>query len=188
MGYALANEFSKRGAFVELVSGPVNIKVNSKNINITKVTSAAEMYNACTTVFAKVNIAIMAAAVADYTPENTQKQKIKKQSGELTIKLKKTKDILNDLGNNKRTDQYLVGFALETENEIENAKAKLKNKKLDLIVLNSLQDKGAGFGHATNKITLLDKKGSIEKFKLKSKSEVAKDIADKISKAYKMKN
>jgi len=188
MGYALANEFSKRGAIVELVSGPVNLKIDSKNVNITNVTSAAEMYNACLSAFSHVNIAIMSAAVADYTPERQQKQKIKKQAGSLTIKLQKTKDILKELGNNKRKDQYLVGFALETENEFENAKAKLKNKKLDLIVLNSLQDKGAGFGYSTNKISLLDNKGDIDQFELKSKSEVAKDIADKISSTYKMKN
>ncbi|MCD4683442.1 MAG: bifunctional phosphopantothenoylcysteine decarboxylase/phosphopantothenate--cysteine ligase CoaBC [Bacteroidales bacterium] len=188
MGYALANEFSKRGAIVELVSGPVNLKIDSENVNITNVTSAAEMYNACLSAFSQVNIAIMSAAVADYTPERQQKQKIKKQAGSLTIKLQKTKDILKELGNNKRKDQYLVGFALETENEFENAKAKLKNKKLDLIVLNSLQDKGAGFGYSTNKITLLDNKGDIDQFELKSKSEVAKDIADKISSTYKMKN
>ena len=188
MGYALANEFSKRGAIVELVSGPVNLKIDSENVNITNVTSAAEMYSACLSAFSKVNIAIMSAAVADYTPERQQKQKIKKQAGNLTIKLQKTKDILKELGNNKRKDQYLVGFALETENEFENAKAKLKNKKLDLIVLNSLQDKGAGFGYSTNKITLLDNKGDIDQFELKSKSEVAKDIADKISSTYKMKN
>ncbi len=188
MGYALANEFSKRGAIVELVSGPVSLKIDSENVNITNVTSAAEMYNACLSAFSQVNIAIMSAAVADYTPERQQKQKIKKQAGSLTIKLQKTKDILKELGNDKRKDQYLVGFALETENELENAKAKLKNKKIDLIVLNSLQDKGAGFGLTTNKISLLDNKGGIDQFELKSKSEVAKDIADKISSTYKMKN
>jgi len=180
MGYALANEFANRGAKVELISGPVSIEINHININLTKVTSANEMYNACISVFPKTDIAIMAAAVADYTPVMPEKKKIKKKMSELSIKLKRTQDILAELGKQKKQGQILVGFALETDNELDNAQKKLKNKNLDIIVLNSLKDKGAGFGYTTNKVTISDKQGNINRYGLKSKPEVAKDIADKI--------
>lgn len=188
MGYAMAEEFSERGANVELVSGPVSINTELKNVNITHVTSANEMFRACTSAFPSANIAIMSAAVADYTPEFPEKQKIKKQDDNLTISLKKTKDILKELGRIKQKRQILIGFALETDNEIKNAKAKLKNKNLDLIVLNSLRDEGAGFGHDTNKVTFIDNTNKVENLDLKLKSEVAEDIADKISSLYHKKN
>ena len=180
MGYALANEFANRGAKVELISSPVSIEIHHSNINLTKVTSANEMYNACISVFPKTDITIMAAAVADYTPVMPEKKKIKKKMLELSVKLKPTQDILAELGKQKKQAQILVGFALETDNELDNAQKKLKNKNLDIIVLNSLKDKGAGFGYTTNKVTISDKQGNINRYELKSKPEVAKDIADKI--------
>lgn len=181
MGYALAEEFARRGAFVTLISGPVSIQSNHQNISVTNVVSSAEMHKACLNAFPESRIAIMSAAVADYTPVKTHKQKVKKHSEpEWEIRLEKTKDILKDMGNRKKTGQILVGFALETENELENALHKLENKNLDLIVLNSLMDKGAGFGGTTNKVTFIDKNKKTENFSLKSKTEVAADIANKV--------
>ena len=181
MGYALAEEFARRGALVTLISGPVSIQSNHSNISVTNVVSAAEMHKACINAFPESQIAIMSAAVADYTPAKTHKQKVKKHSqADWEISLKKTKDILKDMGNSKKSGQILVGFALETENELDNAFYKLENKNLDLIVLNSLMDKGAGFGGTTNKVTFIDKNKKIENFNLKSKTEVAADIANKI--------
>ncbi len=181
MGYALAEEFARRGAFVTLISGPVSIRSNHQNISVTNVVSAAEMHNACLNAFPESRIAIMSAAVADYTPTKIHKQKVKKHSeADWEISFKKTKDILRDMGGRKKTGQILVGFALETDNELENALHKLKNKNLDLIVLNSLIDKGAGFGGTTNKVTFIDKNKKIENFSLKSKTEVAADIANKV--------
>ncbi|MBN2174924.1 MAG: bifunctional phosphopantothenoylcysteine decarboxylase/phosphopantothenate--cysteine ligase CoaBC [Bacteroidales bacterium] len=180
MGYALAEEFADRGANVDLVSGPVSIHMINQRVSLTNVISAQEMYDEVTGRFEKSDITIMAAAVADYTPEGTGKEKIKKKEKGLTLKLIPTKDILKKLGQSKRKNQLLVGFALETENELENARTKLKNKNLDLIVLNSLKDKGAGFSHDTNKITILDSSGKLESFGLKSKREVARDIVNKI--------
>ncbi len=181
MGFALANEFADRGAHVELVSGPVSLQINHPNIQLTKVNSAAEMYNECSKKFDTCHIAVMAAAVADYTPEHKKSNKIKKQDATVTLRLKKTTDILKELGKRKKDNQILAGFALETDNEFQNARSKLENKNLDLIVLNSLKDEGAGFGYATNKISILTKNGEITEFGVKLKSEVAKDIADKIS-------
>ncbi len=181
MGYDIAEEFAQRGATVHLVSGPVSIQTNHPNITITSVISADEMYKACTNKFIQCNIAIMSAAVADFTPKTTLKHKVKKHSGsDWDISFKKTKDILKKLGEVKTSGQVLVGFALETDNELDNAFNKLKNKNLDLIVLNSLKDEGAGFGGTTNKVTLIDKDRKIEKFMLKSKKEVAFDIANKV--------
>lgn len=180
MGYALAKEMANRGAQITLVSGPVNIKLDHPNIKLIKVSSAEEMFNECTSRFEQTDITILAAAVADYTPDFKATEKIKKKTDELQLTLKPTKDILASLGNIKKKDQILVGFALETQNEFENAKQKLRNKNLDLIVLNSLKDKGAGFGTDTNKVSILNRSGKIEKFTLKSKSEVAKDIANSI--------
>ena len=180
MGYALAEEFANRGALVTLVSGPVNISTEHPDIKTKNVISAGEMYQECSSVFPDTDIAILAAAVADYTPEIKASEKIKKKSDTLELTLKPTKDILASLGKSKSEKQLLVGFALETQNEIENAKQKLRNKNLDLIVLNSLKDKGAGFGTDTNKISIIDRSGNIIEFDLKSKKEVAGDIADKI--------
>jgi len=181
MGYAIAREFAARGASVELVSGPVNIKLEHGNAHITKVTSAEEMKKACLSYFNTADITVMAAAVADYTPANVAGEKIKKKDGALSIELKPTTDILAELGRRKNDNQILVGFALETENETENALSKLHKKNLDLIVLNSLKDEGAGFGFDTNRIKLIDKNENVTEFDLKSKKEVAKDIVDNIS-------
>lgn len=180
MGYAIADELANRGAEVTLVSGPVSIQTKSKKIKLLLVTSAEEMHTTCLAHSASYNIAVMAAAVADYTPTVVADQKIKKKEGELTITLKKTKDILGSLGKAKKEGQLLVGFALETENEKLNAQKKLDEKKADLIILNSLKDNGAGFGHDTNKVTLFFKSGQEKQIELKSKSALARDIVDAI--------
>jgi len=180
MGYELAKELTARGAEVTLVSGPVNITLNRNDIQVINVTNAEEMKEACFLLFPLVDIAIMAAAVADYTPKDVATEKIKKKGASLAIVLKPTTDILAELGKRKLDNQILVGFALETENETENAISKLHKKNLDLIVLNSLKDKDAGFGYDTNKITLIDRKGDMLKFDLKSKKEASNDILDKI--------
>lgn len=180
MGVALAMELANRGAIVELVTGPGVQAPTHTGIKVTPVHTAAEMYEVSVSLFPDKDMAIMAAAVADYTPQKVAGEKIKKQEGELDIRLVKTKDILKQLGQLKKADQVLVGFALETNNERSNALAKLESKKADLIVLNSLQDSGAGFGFDTNKITLFDKSGSEKTYPMKSKKEVASDIIDAI--------
>lgn len=181
MGFALALEFAERGANVELVSGPVSLLADHPRIHLTKVTAAAEMHRECLRLFGACNVAVMAAAIADFTPEHAESGKIKKQSDTMTLQLKRTTDVLNELGKKKKENQILAGFALETDNEIENARLKLKNKNLDLIVLNSLKDEGAGFGFDTNKISILTKNGEITQFGVKLKREAARDIADKIN-------
>jgi len=183
MGFDIANEAAKRGADVVLITGPTSLKATNDSIQVVKVLSAKEMYQACHEVFPSADIVIGAAAVADYRPKVVADQKIKKNDEEFTIVLEKNPDILASLGAIK-TNQFLVGFALETENEIEYAKSKLKKKNLDLIVLNSLNDKGAGFGKPTNKVTFIDKDFTIFPQKLKSKEAVAKDIIDQIVKSY----
>jgi phosphopantothenoylcysteine decarboxylase/phosphopantothenate--cysteine ligase len=175
MGYALAEELANQGAKVILVSGPVSIQTQNPSIEVIKVESAAEMYDACHQYFYKCNIAILSAAVADYTVAHPAQTKIKKKEATLVLELVKTKDILKSLGAIKEK-QILVGFALETNDEIFHAQEKLTKKNLDFIVLNSLQDAGAGFQHETNKISILDKNNKITKFELKSKQEVAQDI------------
>ncbi|RXK62815.1 bifunctional phosphopantothenoylcysteine decarboxylase/phosphopantothenate--cysteine ligase CoaBC [Lacibacter luteus] len=180
MGVALAEELAKRGARVELVLGPSSQIVKSSGINVTKVTSAEEMFNACASLFPSCQIAIMSAAVADYTPVTIEKEKIKKSDTDLQVELKRTKDILAYLGSIKNKEQLLVGFALETQNEKEYALNKLESKNADMIVLNSLNDQGAGFGKDTNKITIFDKNKQEYAFSVKSKTEVAKDIVDTI--------
>lgn len=180
MGVAIANSLAERGAEVELILGPSNQKVEHPKIKVIKVESAAEMYQASLKHFPNCDGAILAAAVADYRPQNIESQKIKKSGNTLELTLEKTEDIAANLGKQKRKDQFLVGFALETTNEIENAKSKLKRKNFDFIVLNSLQDKGAGFGHDTNKITILHKDGNTQSFELKSKKAVAKDIVEQV--------
>lgn len=181
MGYAIAEELANRGAKVILVSGPTNQVSKHKNINVTKVTSAQQMFEACTTNFKNADVGIMAAAVADYTIAVTAKEKIKKDDETLTLELKKTKDIAKELGAMKTKDQILVGFALETNNEEENAKGKLERKNLDFIVLNSMNDKGAGFQSDTNKITIITRNNETKPFVLKNKNEVARDIVDELS-------
>ena len=175
MGYALAETAADMGAKVILISGPSNLVTRNKTIDLIKVVSAEEMYQETLKHYAATDIVICAAAVADYRPKTLAKQKIKKNEAELSLELVKNKDILLALGKAK-VNQFLVGFALETENEVENAKRKLRNKNLDAIVLNSLNDDGAGFRTPTNKIQFIDKNLSIKTFDLKTKAEVAKDI------------
>lgn len=184
MGYALAEECAERGAEVELVSGPVSINLNRANIHITKVESAAQMYAAAVNAFPKTDIAILCAAVADFTPRETKDVKIKREKGDMAIQLVPTKDIAAELGRMKKESQFIVGFALETNDETNNAINKLKAKKLDFIVLNSLNDTGAGFSVDTNKITIISDTSKYE-YPLKPKREVAKDIIDKICELYK---
>jgi phosphopantothenoylcysteine decarboxylase/phosphopantothenate--cysteine ligase len=184
MGIAIAKELHKRGAEVTLVTGPVHAAVSIHGITTITVETAQEMYAVCYNEFDHADIAVMAAAVADYTPVNPVKEKIKKTSDTLVLELKKTNDILKSLGRKKTPGQVLVGFALETGNEKNNALKKLEEKKADIIVLNSLRDTGAGFGHDTNKITLFDKSGKEFQFDQKSKTEVAKDIVDTLIRLY----
>ena len=183
MGYALAEECAARGAEVTLVSGPVQIKAKHPNIKTISVESAGEMFEAASGEFDSANITILCAAVADFRPETQADEKIKREKDDLVIRLKPTQDIAANLGARKRDDQILVGFALETNNEAENAQGKLKRKNLDFIVLNSLKDANACFGYDTNKITIIEKNGKTQAFELKSKTEVAKDIIDKVCKA-----
>lgn len=180
MGYAIAEELADRGAEVTLVSGPVQVRTNNSSIEIIKTASAEEMHFACTSRNG-FDITVMAAAVADYTPVETKEQKIKKTDDVVNISFKKTKDILTELGAQKKEGQILVGFALETEHEEKNALKKLNEKKADLIVMNSLQEEGAGFGMDTNSVTLFYKNGNIQKTGMKSKKLIAKDIVDAIS-------
>ena len=184
MGIAIAKELHNRGAEVMLVLGPSVLGFSENGIKITRVNTAAEMHKACIKYFTKSDIIVMAAAVADYTPSETAPNKIKKTNNTLDLKLKKTKDILKELGAKKNKNQILVGFALETENERKNAKKKLKEKNADMIVLNSLNDRGAGFGTDTNKITIFNKNGKDISFDLMEKKDVAKNIVDTIIHLY----
>ena len=179
MGFDLAKEAAKRGAEVTLISGPSSQKTDDKNIKVYRVTSAQEMFDEVFKHYENTDIAIMSAAVADYTPKVKATEKIKKNEQELTIELIKNKDILRTMGE-KKTHQFLVGFALETQNEEENAKGKLVKKNLDMIVLNSLRDEGAGFANATNKIKIFTPTEE-QSFTLKSKEEVARDILNFIA-------
>ena len=179
MGFDIANSAANLGASVTLVSGPTHCKLSNPLIHLIEVVSAEEMYNACHELYEDVDVMIAAAAVADYRPKHVAEQKIKKAADSFVIELEKTKDILASLGSQKK-NQFLIGFALETENEIENAKLKIQKKNLDLIVLNSLQDEGAGFGKETNKVTFIDNSFRIEAMELKSKQAVADDILKKV--------
>ncbi len=180
MGIALADAAASLGAEVFLVLGPVNISPENKRIKIFNITTAAEMARQCIKLFPHCDIAILAAAVADFTPEITSPEKIKKSGEPITLRLVPTIDIAAELGKMKKPGQFTAGFALETENETQNAFLKLYSKNLDLIVLNSLRDKGAGFGWDTNKITIIDRNNNIHKFELKSKKDAAFDILNKI--------
>nr|WP_297788151.1 bifunctional phosphopantothenoylcysteine decarboxylase/phosphopantothenate--cysteine ligase CoaBC [uncultured Allomuricauda sp.] len=179
MGFELAKKAADLGASVILVSGPTHLNIEHYNIQLIRVTSAQDMYEACHEHYSNTDIAICAAAVADYRPKTIASEKLKKQEGDMKIELERTPDILMSLGEAKK-NQFLVGFALETQNELENAKGKLQRKHLDGIVLNSLKDDGAGFGGSTNKITFIDKNSEIKTFDLKTKSEVASDIWEEI--------
>lgn len=180
MGYALAEACADHGADVILVSGPVSISIDHPKIKVINVQQTAEMFNKCHEYFPGASITILSAAVSDYSPEQKIEKKIKRKNEDLLIQLKPTEDIAASLGKVKRPDQLLAGFALETDNEEANAFSKLKRKNFDLIVLNSLRDKGAGFQTDTNKISIIDKNNNIDKFELKSKREVARDIIEKI--------
>ncbi len=176
MGYAIARAFSNAGADVTLISGPTDLHVQDDSIKVVKVESAQEMLDETRAYFMESDLVIYAAAVADYTPKHISNQKIKKQGSEMQLELTKTIDIAATLGKEKKSDQLMIGFALETENEMEYAIAKLERKNLDYIILNSLNDPGAGFAHDTNKITVIDKNKEAIRFPLKSKDEVAQDI------------
>lgn len=180
MGYAIAEELAQQGATVHLVSGPTSLHTIHPAIHVKKVMSAEEMYQACQEIFPKTDISVLAAAVADYKPLIRADQKIKKKDETLSLELTKTHDIAATLGKQKVNGQLIVGFALETENEKANAQSKLESKNFDLIVLNSLNDEGAGFGHDTNKITILDRHQKATSYELKSKKELAKDIVQAI--------
>ncbi|MGE0771658.1 MAG: bifunctional phosphopantothenoylcysteine decarboxylase/phosphopantothenate--cysteine ligase CoaBC [Cyclobacteriaceae bacterium] len=179
MGYAIAEELANHGAEVTLVSGPSALAASDR-VKTKKVTSADQMYEACRGLFHEMDIAVLSAAVADYKPSTVATQKIKKKDTALSIELSKTTDIAAELGRTKHNGQIVVGFALETENEVENARKKIAEKNFDLIVLNSLNESGAGFGHDTNKVQLISRSGEIQQFSLKSKKEVAKDIVNAI--------
>jgi len=181
MGFEIAKAAANLGAEVILISGPTAQTVSHSLIKVLSVVSAEEMYNTVHQYYNNIDIAILSAAVADFKPKQVAFQKIKKNDNTLTLELEKTKDILASLGAIKK-QQFLVGFALETNNELENAKAKLKAKNLNLIVLNSLNDKGAGFKTETNKVTFIDNYENVNEFQLKSKAEVAKDLLNEIIK------
>ncbi|SHG24920.1 bifunctional phosphopantothenoylcysteine decarboxylase/phosphopantothenate--cysteine ligase CoaBC [Flagellimonas flava] len=180
MGFELAKKAADLGANVILVSGPTSLDISHGSVQLVRITSAQEMYDVCQEHYPDTDVAILAAAVADYRPKHVAKEKIKKKEGDLQIELERNPDILYSLGKEKK-NQFLVGFALETENELENAKGKLQRKNLDAIVLNSLKDEGAGFGGNTNKITFIDKNSGIKTFALKTKAEVASDIWEEIT-------
>lgn len=181
MGIAIAKELYNRGADVTLVLGPSSQQISDNGIKVKRVKSAEDMYNACIEIFSETDITVMSAAVADYTPVSVNAEKIKKKSDSWGLEFKKTKDILKSLGKQKKNKQFLVGFALETNNEKEYALNKLHSKNADMIVMNSLRDEGAGFGCDTNKITIFDRAGHEYNFETKSKSAVAKDIVDTIT-------
>lgn len=183
MGYDIAECAAGLGAEVVLVSGPTHLKARNSHISVVNVVSAQQMYDACHQYYEAVDVAIAAAAVADYRPKAVADQKIKKDDADFSITLEKTKDILASMGAAKQ-NQFLIGFALETENEIENAKLKVRKKNLNLIVLNSLNDAGAGFGKPTNKITFIDADFVVTPMDLKPKEEVARDIINKVIQHY----
>ena len=178
MGIEIAYALAERGAEVHILAGPIQKNLTLPDVEVTHVNTALEMYEAAISQFGQMDVAILTAAVADYTPAEVAKEKIKKSESDMSIKLVKTKDIAAALGEKKQKHQMLIGFALETENEVENAKSKLQRKNLDAIVLNSLRDSEAGFGYNTNKITILNQKGETFLFETKTKKEVAKDIVD----------
>jgi len=181
MGIEIAKSFAERGARVHLVLGPSALSVENQNIEVKKVTTADEMYKSCLTLFSFADIAVLSAAVADFRPSKTSEKKIKKEQSPAELKLEPTRDILAELGKLKKKNQFLVGFALETDEEETNALQKLRNKNLDLIVLNSLNEPGAGFGLTTNKVSLFFKDGNNIELPLKPKTEIAEDIVNQIA-------
>jgi phosphopantothenoylcysteine decarboxylase/phosphopantothenate--cysteine ligase len=183
MGVALARELRNRGASVKLVLGPTLLPHDLSGLDVVRVSTAEEMYEACVACYGDMDIAVMSAAVADFTPINVAGEKIKKKPEGLTLEFRRTRDILQTLGSRKKEGQFLVGFALETDHGRAYATGKLQSKNADLIVLNSLEDSGAGFGHDTNKVTLFDRNGGEFGFSVRSKAEVARDIVDVIVKS-----
>ncbi len=184
MGVAIAEEFALRGGEVTLICGPGVLKPTAKNITCIDVESASDMYRACMNIFPDARITIMAAAVADYTPEKVSGNKIKKSGDDLQLKLKATRDIISEMGSLKTPEQVLIGFALETDNELKNASGKLHSKNLDFIILNSINDPGAGFNSDTNKITIIGKNMDPIPYNLKPKRAVARDIVEFIITKY----
>jgi len=182
MGYAIAEELASQGAEVVLVSGPTNLQISNSRIKKNEIQTAKEMFDVCISEFESCDAAIMSAAVADFKPSEHFDKKVKRGNGDLKINLEPNKDIAAELGKIKTESQVLVGFALETDNEVENAKKKINNKNLNFIVLNSLKDQGAGFGYDTNKISIIDNKGEKLNFNLKSKAEVAVDVVNELIK------
>jgi phosphopantothenoylcysteine decarboxylase/phosphopantothenate--cysteine ligase len=180
MGIAIADAAAEYGADVELVLGPVGVRPQSTSVRVINVITAELMAEECINRFPDCDIAILSAAVSDFSPEVFQEKKIKKDGKSMILRLKQNKDIALALGKVKKPSQILVGFALETDNEVQNAMDKLAGKNLDVIVLNSLNENGAGFGFDTNRITIIDKYNNIDKFELKSKDDAAKDILNKI--------
>lgn len=180
MGFAIAEVLASEGAKVDLVSGPTQQQATNPAIRVRRVTSAEDMFNECSALFNSADITVLAAAVADYRPKTVAGQKMKKNGESLSLDLTRTIDIAASLGKLKQSNQMIVGFALETEDETQNAIKKLENKNFDLIVLNSLNDKGAGFGFDTNKVTIINRKQELKEFVLKDKTEVARDIVNAI--------
>lgn len=183
MGYAIAEAFAEAGASVVLVSGPVSENLLHERVELVPVHSAQEMYEACLNVVDRVDVAVFNAAVADYTPADPSGKKVKRQSGVWNLQLKPTPDIAFEMGNRKKKGQVFVGFALESERGTDEARKKLERKNLDLIVLNSLQDAGAGFGTETNKVTMIDRRGGTEEYELKPKRQVAADLVNRVIKS-----
>jgi phosphopantothenoylcysteine decarboxylase/phosphopantothenate--cysteine ligase len=182
MGIAIAEAFAAEGASVSLVIGPVALETHAAGIQVTRVTSASEMFEACSVLMEDIEVAVFNAAVSDYTPVQTAGKKVKRGEGDWTLHLEPTRDIAAEMGRRKKDGQVLVGFALETDHEEENALSKLKKKNLDLVVLNSMRDEGAGFGTDTNRVTMIDRSGNLEKFELKPKSQVASDLVRRVIK------
>jgi phosphopantothenoylcysteine decarboxylase/phosphopantothenate--cysteine ligase len=182
MGFAIAEACAAAGAKVFLVSGPVSLQTRAEGIELEQVTTAAEMYEACVKLLDSIDVAVFNAAVSDYTPVENFSSKVKRASETWTIELKPTRDIAGELGRRKKDGQVFVGFALETDKEVENAREKMQKKNLDLMVLNSLREEGAGFGTDTNKVTMIDRKGGMENYELKPKSEVADDLVERLVK------
>ena len=185
MGVALAETAAAMGAKVNLILGPGSVQPSQPGIDVTNVISANEMYEESMKNFPNSDCAIMAAAVSDFEPEKANDQKVKRGKEDLVIRLKPTRDISRSLGKIKKRGQLLIGFALETQNEVENARKKMAKKNFDFIVLNSLGDPGAGFGYDTNKISIIYKDNNIQQFELKSKTDVARDILDKVEEYFK---
>jgi phosphopantothenoylcysteine decarboxylase / phosphopantothenate---cysteine ligase len=182
MGFAIAEAFAAEGAKVHLVTGPVSLEVRSSGIEVSRVTSAADMFARCEEVIDQVDIAVFNAAVSDFTPIRASEMKVKRGSGEWTLQLKPTRDIAAEMGRRKRAGQIMVGFALETDHELEHARQKLEKKNMDLVVLNSMRDSGAGFETDTNRVTMVDRLGNVDRYELKPKAQVASDLVQRVIK------